>query len=69
MTVRRRWKRILRCLALLFYPSEEWLHDRHSDRYRRRRWRRYSRFELPGPAYDLAILLLCGLLALAYAVA
>jgi len=64
MTARRRLKRLGRRLASFFYPSALWLQNQKPDRYRRQNWYRYSRHEIPGPAFDVILILTCGLLAL-----
>lgn len=64
MATLRSLKRIRRWLLSVFYPNEQWLQPKpgRSDRYRRF-GRRYSRHELPGPAYDVTIILVCAILA------
>jgi len=65
MTARRRLKRLGRRLASCFYPSALWLQNQKPDPNRRQNWYRYSRHEIPGPAFDVILILICGLLALA----
>ena len=65
MARHRLLKRIGRLLVAAFYPSETWLQPRTPDRTRRSNWRRYSKHELPGPAFDLTLLLLCAIAAVA----
>lgn len=67
MPTHRKLKRIRRWLLALFYPNETWLQPKSKspDRYRRSGWRRYSRYDLPGPAYDITFIMLCAALAVA----